>query len=46
MKPKIIDLSIQKPDPKKEEPPLGIQVLALMPFGILFGWMVLNALIY
>jgi len=46
MQSKIIDLSRPAPKPEKEEPSLGIQVLTLMPFGILFGWMVLNALIY
>ena len=42
---RIIDLSAPKrPQPKKEEPALGIQIMVLMPFGILFGMMLLKAI--
>lgn len=41
----MIDLTYRaKTAKREEEPPMGVMILCLMPFAVLFTWMILTGL--
>ena len=42
----MIDLNRKQPEKKEEETPLGIVILAMMPFALGFWWILTQGLIH